>query len=134
MLNIATIHIVVTHPNSNIVSGIVGALKENCIYMHEHLIKIPDLITLSSNLSPIKHLYVAEPMPRPQALNRLSGIVAYAMKEGVALAIAQYLNNEEHKLPPPSIRLVVTSVMTTDDMDRIFTVLKKACKNLVDCQ
>lgn len=114
--------------------GIIGTLKENCIYMHEHLIKIPDLIILSVNLSPIKHLYVAEPMPRAQALNRLSGIVAYAMKEGVALAIAQYLNNEEHKLPPPSIRLIVTSVMTADDMDRIFTVLKEACKNLVDCQ
>lgn len=52
------------------------------------------------------------------------------MKEGVAFTVAQYLDSEEHKLPPPSIRLIVTSLLTEEDMDRIATVLKDACKNI----
>ncbi|GIX75507.1 serine palmitoyltransferase 1 [Caerostris extrusa] len=113
---------------------IIRSLKENCIYMHDLLIKLSsELITLSDSISPIKHLYIAEPIQRTQALNRLNGIVAYvSSKEGIALTVAQYLNSEEHKLPPPSIRLIVTAAMTAEDIDRIFSGLKDACKNQVD--
>ncbi|KAF8792992.1 Serine palmitoyltransferase 1 like protein [Argiope bruennichi] len=68
---IAALEILESNPS------LVTTLKENCVYMHELLVKMSDLITLSDNLSPIKHLYVAEPMSRAQALNRLNGIVAY---------------------------------------------------------
>ncbi|KAG8181200.1 hypothetical protein JTE90_013170 [Oedothorax gibbosus] len=111
--------------------SIVENLKKNCLYMHKKIQKIPDLITYSDPLSPVKHLYVAEPLQRTHAMNKLGRIVLYAFqKENVALTIAQYLDIEEHKLPPPSIRLIVTALLTEEDMDRIATVLNKACQNV----
>lgn len=52
------------------------------------------------------------------------------MKEGLALTAARYLDSEEHKLPPPSIRLIVTSLLTPEDINKIASVLQEACKSI----
>ncbi|KFM70927.1 Serine palmitoyltransferase 1, partial [Stegodyphus mimosarum] len=96
--------------------------------MQERLLKIPELTICCDTLSPIKHLYLAEPLPREQALKKLSDIVNYAMDQGVALTVARYLDHEEHNLPPPSIRLIVTALLKEEDMNLIISVLQEACK------
>ncbi|XP_035229031.1 serine palmitoyltransferase 1-like isoform X2 [Stegodyphus dumicola] len=66
---------------------IVHDLKENCIYMQEHLLKIPELTICCDTLSPIKHLYLAEPLPREQALKKLNDIVNYVSNTSVFFSI-----------------------------------------------
>lgn len=108
---------------------VIGNLKRNCLLMHEKLLIIPDIITCSEALSPVKHVYIADPLPRELAVKRIDEIVNFAMKEGVALTPARYLDAEEHKLPPPSIRLIVSSALTPEDITKITTVLKEACQS-----
>lgn len=54
-----------------------------------------------------------------------------ALKEGVALTVSRYLDAEEKKLPPPSIRLVVTAAFSLEDINKIMTVLKDACQKVL---
>ena len=45
--------------------------------------------------------------------------------------MARYLDAEEKKLPPPSIRLIVTAAFSLEDINKIMTVLKEACQNIL---
>lgn len=108
---------------------VVKQLRENCVTVHEKLILISELFTCSDAISPVKQLYITEPLPREQAMKKLEHIVDYALKEGVALTIARYLDAEEKKLPPPSIRLIVTATLSLEDIDKIILVLKEACQS-----
>ncbi|XP_054706299.1 serine palmitoyltransferase 1-like [Uloborus diversus] len=108
--------------------GIIEDLKENCVYMHDKLLNIPELLICSDPVSPVKHLYLAEHLPREQLVKKLEAIVHYGMAKGVALTVARYLDAEEHKLPPPSIRLITTAILKKEDLDLIASVLQEACK------
>ncbi|XP_042912322.2 serine palmitoyltransferase 1 [Parasteatoda tepidariorum] len=111
---------------------LVRDLQDNSKSMQEKLEKIPELETKSVAISPIKHLYISNKFSKSSVEDKsnLEQIVSYAMDKGVALTLAKYLDAEEHKVPQPSIRLIVTAILNEEDINLIISVLSEACKNV----
>ena len=51
---------------------------------------------------------------------------------GIALTRARYLEPEEHRLPPPAIRITCTRLMEPEDVRSIETALIRAAGLLLD--
>lgn len=48
------------------------------------------------------------------------------MEKGYALTVARYLDDDEHLLPQPSIRLIVTTMLSKDEMTQVAEMLNDA--------
>ena len=58
--------------------------------------------------------------------------VLQAKEAGVAIIVARYLDNEEHKVPPPSIRIAVSSELTKSEIDNSIKTIALACNEVLN--
>lgn len=108
--------------------SLVTKLRTNCILAHAELQKIAQLRVGGSEVSPIKHVYLSrECKSREEDKEYLEKIVAYAQDKGVAFTLARYVEREEHKLPPASIRVTINSALTEDEIKSVIAVMQDAC-------
>lgn len=112
------------------------------------------LTVYGSAVSPIKHLRFAvpieqamksrqEPSARLKRANksfysfkertcseldtyRLEAVVNYAQKNGLALTVSRYLEEEEHRTPEPSIRLTVCTSFTESELEEAADLIVEA--------
>lgn len=110
---------------------ILTTLRNNACLMHKELLRINRLKVGGDAISPVKHLYIFEDCPREEKIKKLERIVDYGWKNGIAFTVARYLDKEEHMLPVPSIRLIVSAILTEEDIVHVITVLQKACEAIL---
>ncbi|XP_041356740.1 serine palmitoyltransferase 1-like isoform X2 [Gigantopelta aegis] len=112
--------------------NMLAKLRENCELMHEGLSKIENIQVVGEPISPIKHLRLTEPTDtRDIDMRTLQMVVDETMSEGVAVTLARYLDNEEHLLPQPSIRISVNSKLSREDIDRVVNILNTNFKKIL---
>ncbi|XP_064617127.1 serine palmitoyltransferase 1-like [Liolophura sinensis] len=108
-------------------------LRENCRKVHKGLSQIPGMKVDGVSVSPIKHLRLLDPSPERDLDNHtLQLIVDKAIDRGVAFTMARYLEKEEHKLPPPSIRVSVNSKLSDEEIQKAVSVLTSVCKAVLN--
>lgn len=111
---------------------LVEKCQAACTECHEKLTGIDGLALGGLPLSPIKHLRLTEPSDdRQDDYYKLQKIVDFAQKEGVALTMANYLNNLEHILPEPSIRIAVNGALLSEEIDRVASVIKQGAREIL---
>ncbi|XP_059170933.1 serine palmitoyltransferase 1-like [Physella acuta] len=110
-------------------------LRENCEKVHEKLSNISAFGVMGDKRSPVKHIYLNEPADdRDFDVTTLELVVEHAMKEGVALTVARSLEQEEHVLMPPSIRLTVNSELTEAEINKVVKVISEAFEAVLNKQ
>ena len=103
---------------------LLSALCENSQYLHNQLQELEDLLVEGYPSAPVKHVYLRTSVGnREQDRALLQSIVELARDKGVAFTLASY-QDEEQFLPPPSIRVAVSTEMTTTDLDKSVQVLR----------
>jgi len=90
--------------------------------LHKKLINIKGYLILGDEISPLKHIRLANSL---NTIGRLEEIVAFAQTRDITLTIARYLDDEYH-LPQPSIRLILNVEMTNEELEFLSTVLQEA--------
>lgn len=112
-------------------------LNDNKQYMYEKLASTLDsirhetLIIVSDERSPIVMLEVAgdddDAVDYSNHAGVLDAIVRECLKGGVAMvSTGQHVVGHMHSIPPPAIRMTVSSVQTRADIDKALAVMKKA--------
>lgn len=101
---------------------IFETLMEKSKNLHQKLINIKGYSILGDEISPLKHISLANSL---NTIGRLEEIVAFAQTRDITLTIARYLN-DEHRLPQPSIRLILNVEMTEEELEFLSTVLQEA--------
>lgn len=133
---------------------ILERLRDNCRYIHKKLRQVPTIRVEGADVSPIKHLRFSLPVSdqeetsssdkketssekeeisssdRKKETSRLERVVNLAWNENIAITVARYLDDREHKCPEPSIRLTVNSALTISEMDTVVQVLSSAFDSL----
>jgi len=109
-------------------------LRERCVFLHQRIIcsKLIEHFTLGGDeISPLKHLYLKnKSLSHAEQQNMLQIVVDYCISNGVAITPAMYLNNQEFKIPQPSIRLLVSICITDEDIETLINALFQATKVL----
>jgi len=106
---------------------ILTTLRNNCILMHEELSKITEIRVGGDPISPVKHIYLSDPYEiREAAVKKLEAITDSCINNGVAVVVSRYLDDQEHCLPPPSIRITVNSMLTSADIRKVVTTINNA--------
>ncbi|KAJ8306164.1 hypothetical protein KUTeg_016709 [Tegillarca granosa] len=109
--------------------NILEDLRENCKKVHDKLSKINGMMVLGESISPIKHFRLADiGEDRDLDMKTLQKIVD---ENGVALTLARYLENEEHLLPVPSIRISVNCQLTDKEIDDSMKTISRACDTVL---
>jgi len=90
--------------------------------LHNKLISIKGYIISGDELSPLKHLRLPNTF---NTIARLEAIVHFAQTKHITITVARYLQ-DEHVMPPPSIRLILNVEMTDEEMDFLCAVLQEA--------
>ncbi|KAK2148894.1 hypothetical protein LSH36_476g00006 [Paralvinella palmiformis] len=107
-------------------------LHDNIRYIYEKLSKINGLRVMGETVSPMLFLQLAGPSDNRELDKAiLRKIVQKAEEQGVVLILAAYLEEEEHTLPPPSIRISVSAELTHNDIDRVVSVIDDCYQNTV---
>lgn len=113
-------------------TGLLLTLKKNAQILHKELEKNPHIRVGGDEIAPIKHIYLSDPCEIHEvATKKLEGIVNYCIEHGVAIVVARYLDDQEHLLPPPSIRATVNVMLTKDDLQKIATTILEACNKVL---
>ncbi|XP_076086719.1 serine palmitoyltransferase 1-like [Mytilus galloprovincialis] len=113
-------------------SSILQRLRENCRKMYDGLSMISGVEVMGDPLAPIKHVRLAEISDnRELDMQTLQRIADQAMENGIAIVLARYLEKEEHKLPPPSIRIAVNCQLTENEINRVVDVFTNACRSVL---
>ncbi|VDI52096.1 serine palmitoyltransferase [Mytilus galloprovincialis] len=113
-------------------SSILQRLRENCRKMYDGLSMISGVEVMGDPLAPIKHVRLAEISDnRELDMQTLQRIADHAMENGIAIVLARYLEKEEHKLPPPSIRISVNCQLTENEINRVVDVFTNACRSVL---
>lgn len=76
-------------------------------------------------LSPVKHLYLREQKSRAVETEKLDAIVKKCESQGLALVVAQYLEDKEKKCPRPSIRITANRLLTAGDLEWVVKTIEK---------
>lgn len=121
---IASLDILESNPS------ILEELKDKCILMHDLLSKYKDIIEVEGiSFSPVKHLrFLKRHQKRSKETMRLENVVSEAWKEGIALTVSRYLEDQEFFPPEPSIRLTVSVSLTKDEILSAVDVVVDAFK------
>ncbi|UJR13823.1 hypothetical protein I4U23_000834 [Adineta vaga] len=90
--------------------------------LHKKLLDINGYLIVGEDISPLKHLRLTNSL---NTVTRLEEIVEFAQTRGITITIARYLN-DEHRLPEPSIRLILNVEMTDEELEFLCTVLQEA--------
>ncbi|XP_043215772.1 serine palmitoyltransferase 1-like isoform X1 [Amphibalanus amphitrite] len=102
-------------------------LRSVCRAMHKALANIDGLELCGDEVSPVKFLQLSKPrLERQQSEAVLQNIVDQCREAGIALTRAHYLEPEEHRLPPPAIRVTCNRLMEPEDIRSIETALTRA--------
>ncbi|CAC5423805.1 SPT [Mytilus coruscus] len=100
-------------------SNILSKLRENCRKMYDGLSMISGVQVMGDPLAPIKHVRLSEISDnRELDMKTLQRIADQAMENGIAIVLARYLEKEEHKLPPPSIRISICFMIELQTMNK----------------
>ncbi|XP_046405751.1 serine palmitoyltransferase 1 [Ischnura elegans] len=107
-------------------------LKGKCHMVHKSLGSIQGLTLEGHEDSPVKHLYLSVPCKtREEETDKLSSIVEYGLRCGVALTLPSYLEDKEVKLPRPSLRIAVNVLLTEEEILKVKNVIIKACEDVL---
>ncbi|XP_076439989.1 serine palmitoyltransferase 1-like [Babylonia areolata] len=110
-------------------------LRENCARVHQAVQHMDGVEVRGSALSPVQHLQLSEPAAdRELDMRTLQMVQDLSVNQGVAITLARYLEKEEHLVPQPSIRLAVSAHLSTEEIDRSMSVIKKAFDTVLHCK
>ncbi|KFP54415.1 Serine palmitoyltransferase 1, partial [Cathartes aura] len=110
---------------------IFQTLRAKCERIHKALQGICGLKVVGESFSPALHLQLEESCgSRENDVKLLKRVVDYCMNSGIALTQARYLEKEEKRLPPPSIRVVITVEQTEQELDKAASLLKEAAQSV----
>lgn len=111
--------------------GILEQLADNCRYIHKGLKQVASIEIEGVDVSPVKHIrFSVRGSDRMIETKRLEKVVSLAWNENIAITVARYLEEREHKCPEASIRLTVNSELNKQDMDQVIQVLSSAFDSL----
>eukprot|EP00118_Oscarella_pearsei_P002334 m.10264 g.10264 ORF g.10264 m.10264 type:complete len:473 (+) comp22097_c0_seq2:29-1447(+) len=108
--------------------GMFVDLRAKAQFFREQLEGIEGLSVEGESVSPIIHLRLTQ--PNKQEPEVLQQIVNEAYNNSLLLTQAEYLQ-EEHKMPPPSIRLAVCLSHTEEELRQAASVIKRTAKDLL---
>ncbi|CAG2121421.1 unnamed protein product, partial [Medioppia subpectinata] len=98
-------------------NSVIEKLRQNCQSMHSLLKDIPYVKVFGEPIAPIKHLRFANNTnDHKLETKKLEKVVQIAQERGYALTVARYLDDSEHLLPKPSIRLIVNAILNDQEM------------------
>ncbi|CAG2166924.1 unnamed protein product [Oppiella nova] len=98
-------------------NSVIETLRQNCQTMHSFLENIPSVKVFGEPISPVKHLRFSNSTnDYKHETKKLEAVVDYAQERGYALTVARYLEESEHLLPEPSIRLIVNALLSDEEM------------------
>ena len=103
-------------------TSLFESLMEKSQNLHKKLVNIKGYSILGDEISPLKHICLANSL---NTIGRLEEIVAFAQTRDITLTIARYLK-DEHRVPQPSIRLILNVEMTEEELEFLSTVLQEA--------
>ncbi|XP_017092551.2 serine palmitoyltransferase 1 [Drosophila bipectinata] len=100
--------------------------------LHQKFSNFTKLRLRGDALSPVKHLYLAEPAENFDAeLKLLTELADKSIAQGVAIVQAAYLQNRERVPVRPSIRIAVNRLLDDADISTAFEVIEKVANSLL---
>ncbi|KAH8279145.1 hypothetical protein KR026_002487 [Drosophila bipectinata] len=100
--------------------------------LHQKFSNFTKLRLRGDALSPVKHLYLAEPAENFDAeLKLLTELADKSIAQGVAVVQAAYLQNRERVPVRPSIRIAVNRLLDDADISTAFEVIEKVANSLL---
>ena len=112
--------------------GLISQLKENTNYLYDQLWSL-DGIKLSNHRDcPVFHLRLLAPTNWDQDYALLKRAADSINAKGVAVTMATYVRSEELFLPEPSLRMVVNSCLTREDLSRVSGVVSEVVAEVLD--
>ncbi|XP_037787787.1 serine palmitoyltransferase 1-like [Penaeus monodon] len=111
---------------------LVAELQDKCRLMHNKLKDLPSKVTVTGeDISPVKHLRLAETSEREVEEQILRDIAEKAENYGVALTVSSYLWDKEANPPKPSIRITVNKDLTEEEVDKALDAITKAVNDIL---
>ncbi|KAJ1913506.1 serine palmitoyltransferase component [Mycoemilia scoparia] len=120
--------------------SLLAPLRRNTKLMHEQLSKISGINVEGHQESPIIHVSISPTAltkrksngewTRGDVENALQDLVDEALKNGVLLTRAQYVDDHEHLLPNPSIRICVSAQHSEKDIAKCAKVISNAVQRV----
>jgi len=106
--------------------GIVGELRDKCLYFHTKLKTLTHFRINGHEESPIKHVILAEDHHKRSEAHGLLNEIIRKVKENhrIALVKPSYLEKQEHFLLEPSIRISVNRLLTETEIDRVVDAIQ----------
>ncbi|KAG1696687.1 Serine palmitoyltransferase 1 [Nymphon striatum] len=112
--------------------SLLDKLRTNSIKIQDKLKQIKGIEVVGDPISPVKHIRLADKnISNDQAVTILENIVDEALKSGVALTLARYLEKVECFPVKPSIRIAVRSHLEDFDLSKVTKVISQSCKNVL---
>ncbi|KAH8369534.1 hypothetical protein KR093_000025 [Drosophila rubida] len=100
--------------------------------VHKQFKSFSKLQLRGDELSPVKHLYVAEARDSFETESKLLTKVAdKCIEQGVAVIEAAYLQDKEHKPVRPSLRIAVNRLLTTDEVLTAFKIIESVSSEVL---
>ena len=114
--------------------SLVSTLHRNTKIAHKYLREILTLDVSSSYESPIIHLRIKQrqKLTYEEQKTLLQSIVSEALKRGVLLIMAKYVEQQELHLPDPSIRFVVSACHNLSEIERATEVIAQLAIHIGD--
>ncbi|EDV36461.1 uncharacterized protein Dana_GF11943, isoform B [Drosophila ananassae] len=107
-------------------------LQSKAKSLHQKFSNFSKLRLRGDALSPVKHLYLAEPAVNFEAeLKLLTELADKCISQGVAIVQAAYLQNRERVPVRPSIRIAVNRLLDDADITSAFEVIEKVSQSLL---
>lgn len=108
-------------------------LRDRCEEIHNAFEDLPGLKLNGDRISPVKHLVLRNmKASREEEKAVMTEIVDRSRKKGVALVMASYLEDAEVHLPPVSIRLTASTLLTVDDICIAGKTILSVCREMFE--
>ncbi|XP_040583981.1 serine palmitoyltransferase 1 [Lepeophtheirus salmonis] len=102
-------------------------LRKKCIYVTELFTNMSGIELVGDSISPIKHIRLKSPYLmecREEQTSLLRNLVDKAREKKIALVLASYLEHSEVSLPPVSIRVAISNLLTEQDIAESHAAIK----------
>ncbi|KAI8037628.1 serine palmitoyltransferase 1 [Drosophila gunungcola] len=104
---------------------IFGQLQSKAKSLHQKFSRFTKLTLRGNELSPVKHLYLAQAADNfDKELKLLTEVADKCIARGVAIVQAAYLQNRERQPVRPSIRIAVNRLLEDADIATAFEVIE----------
>ena len=111
---------------------LLSQLKENSNYLYDQLWSLDGIKLSNHRDSPVFHLRLMTPTTWDEDYAQLQRAADRINERGVAVIMTTYVRSEELILPEPSIRVVVNSCLTREDMSRTAGVITEVVREILD--